>query len=259
MNKLTANEKMTTALAALAIGLSLFSLWQVNFQFRAQDESDLLANCSFGSQSEAFIIKEFGEVSTLKVKAKCLVQNNGRKAASIIKVRSIETYNGRPSGRRIVPIVLYDNDLVKPEQIPITVFPGESIEIDVWLKIYLDPLNKGEKYLDVFENCYLQAARLSTYQDYDNCLSKGDFFIANFLTIEPLPYADLGLLGSSFNGVGIQLFTNDNMATTYEVDVLRMSMFGLADKASKEFDDGRDRFSNKGLYLEKGFRENLAK
>ena len=218
MNKLTANEKITTALAALAIGLSLFSLWQVNFQFRAQDKSDLLANCSFGSQSEAFIIKEFGEVSTLKVKAKCLVQNNGRKAASIIKVRSVETYDGKPSYRRIVPIVLYDNDLVDSGQIPIVVFPGESIEIDVWLRIYLDPFNKSKEYFDVFEDCYLQAANLTTYGDYDNCLSKGDFFIANFLYVAPSPY--VGIEGS-FNGVGIQLFTNDNMATTYEVDVLR--------------------------------------
>ncbi len=257
MEKLKNTENLAISMAFIAIVISLISLWQSSVQFKEQDQSDLLANCGFNRESEAFFVNETAEASTLKVKTKCLIQNNGRKVASIIKVRSIETFDGKPAGRRIEPIALYKNDLIDSFKTPIASIPGETLEIDVWLRIYLDPLNKGKKYKSVINDCNSQSSALKTYGDIDSCLNSGGFFISDFMHSEPYPLANIGH-GSQYNGAGVQLFTNDNMAATYEVNIQRVSSYLIGNEDSKDPHEKSSPFSSFGLYLEEGFREKLG-
>jgi len=246
---------LTLTMSGVALVLSAIAICVSVYQFRTQDRSDLLANCAFDmnavSELEA-VFEPYDSYSRhnnydLKTKVRCLILNNGRKAVSVIRVKSVLTYDGQPIGGPITPVALFENDLVNKLELPIILAPGESTETNVWLRI-----DVGALTAKAVRNCKIG---LNTYSNYDVCFHNNGFSIANYIYVEPYPVYFEG----AYNGVGLQFVTNENKAITFEVSALRVSMIVTRGKLAKNYDEEtfRPTYNEQGIYLERGYEEVL--
>lgn len=234
------------AFSALAIGINVY-------QFFTQNRSDLLANCAFDRDARSKLetvfepYRNYSEHNryNLNTEVKCLILNNGRKAVSVVRIRSVLTYDGRPIGEVTKPISLFENDLVDKSQLPMVLAPGESRETNVWLKV-----NVGALTAEAISECKDGQDNLETYGDYDVCFHQHGFSIGNHVYVEPYP---------GYNGVGLQFVTNENMSITFDVSALRASMIATRGEMAKEYNEKnfRPTYNEEGIYLERGYREIL--
>lgn len=138
------------------------------------------------------------------------------------------TYEGQPFPEVIRPISLYENDLVDNSELPVILSPGESREIDIWLKI-----NVGSLTAKAVTQCQKNQKKLETYSDYDVCFHNNGFSIANHVYVEPY----VTYMEGTYNGVGVQFITNENMTATFEVSALRASMIATRGKLAKNYNE----------------------
>jgi hypothetical protein len=251
-----------------ALAISLFTFIAMVLQFWAQSRGDLLANCALGEDAETQITAEvltgekYGGLINyhIRLKSKCLILNNGGKTISIIRARATEINNGKPAVNVYespTAVVLYENSLADGLKLPITLPPGESKQVTLWLGVRINTVNTARSELKsrAFGKCVdKKENQWKPYSKYAGCLASEGFHLVDEIYAIPMRLSEY-----NNQGLGFQFLTSENISSTFEVD-LTLANYGYggrySEKRTQLLEEYRQRKgANKSLTLSRGYVE----